>query len=58
MDRLVKFLKDEDGAFAIEYALIAALIAVAIITGASTLGTGLSDFFTDMAAKIAANGPK
>jgi pilus assembly protein Flp/PilA len=52
MDRLVKFLKDEDGAFAIEYALIAALIAVAIITAVGNLGTGLSTFFQDMSDKI------
>ena len=33
-----RFLKDESGATAIEYGLIAALISVAIIAGASTLG--------------------
>ncbi|WP_213270852.1 Flp family type IVb pilin [Hyphomonas sp.] len=34
-----RFLKDESGATAIEYGLIAALIAVAIIGGVSALGT-------------------
>jgi len=40
------FLREEDGAAAIEYGLIAALIAVAIIVGASLLGTNLNGIFT------------
>jgi len=40
------FLREEDGAAAIEYGLIAALIAVAIIVGASLLGTSLNGIFT------------
>ena len=40
------FLKREDGASAIEYAIIAGLIAVAIITAAGLLGTKISDVFT------------
>ena len=40
------FLRDEDGAAAIEYGLIAALIAVAIIVGAGLLGTSLNGLFT------------
>lgn len=40
------FLRDEDGAAAIEYGLIAALIAVAIIVGATLLGTSLDGLFT------------
>jgi pilus assembly protein Flp/PilA len=40
------FLREEDGAAAIEYGLIAALIAVAIIAGASALGTSLNGIFT------------
>ena len=43
-----RFLKDESGATAIEYGLIAALISVAIIGGATTLGTKLSTQFTNM----------
>ena len=39
MTKLVsRFLKDESGATAIEYGLIAALISVALITGAGALG--------------------
>ena len=37
-----RFVKDESGATAIEYGLIAALIAVVIISGATALGTALN----------------
>ena len=40
-----KFIANEDGATAIEYGLIAALIAVGIIAAATTLGGSLSDLF-------------
>jgi pilus assembly protein Flp/PilA len=45
MKLVARFMKDESGATAIEYGLIAALIAVAIIAGASALGTSLNDTF-------------
>jgi pilus assembly protein Flp/PilA len=41
-----KLLRDEQGATAIEYGLIAALIAVAAITAMQTLGTELTNTFT------------
>jgi pilus assembly protein Flp/PilA len=40
-----KFLKDESGATAIEYGLIAALIALAIVGGATMLGNALDTQF-------------
>ena len=40
------FVRDEDGAAAIEYGLLAALIAIAIIVGAAALGTSLDGLFT------------
>jgi pilus assembly protein Flp/PilA len=40
-----KFVKDESGATAIEYGLIAALIAVAIVGALTTLGSGLNTLF-------------
>jgi pilus assembly protein Flp/PilA len=46
------FIGDESGATAIEYGLIAALIAVAIIAGATTTGTSLSAVFNSVAAAI------
>ena len=47
-----RFLKDESGATAIEYGLIAALISVAIITGATTLGTHLSTQFSNISSYL------
>jgi pilus assembly protein Flp/PilA len=44
-----RFLADRSGATAIEYGLIASLVAVAIITGASALGTNLNLTFTNLA---------
>lgn len=48
-----RFLKDESGATAIEYGLIAALIAVAIIGGVSALGKNANDTFTNVAGEVA-----
>jgi pilus assembly protein Flp/PilA len=42
------FVVDDSGATAIEYALIASLIAVAIITAVSTVGTKVSTVFTEI----------
>ena len=48
-----KFMSDESGATAIEYGLIAALIAVAIIGGVTALGTSANDTFNAVADEIA-----
>ena len=47
-----RFKADEDGATAIEYGLIAALIAVAIIAAVRTLGTTLSGVFTGVDTEL------
>jgi pilus assembly protein Flp/PilA len=52
MKVIKKIFKNEDGATAIEYGLIAALIAVAAITAMSTLGTNLSNTFTKVSNKL------
>ena len=44
-----RYLTDESGATAIEYALIATLISVAIIAGATALGGALNDTFQGIA---------
>ena len=49
---LARFLRDESGATAIEYGLIAALIAVAIITAATSVGTSLSGTFNTVATSL------
>jgi len=46
------FLSNEDGATAIEYALIGSLIAVAIIGALTTLGTNLSSTFSEVASSL------
>jgi len=46
------FLRDESGATAIEYGLIAALIAVAIIAGATSVGGSLSTTFNTIATSL------
>lgn len=47
-----RFLKDESGATAIEYGLIAALISVALIAGATTLGTKIGDTFNNLGDRM------
>ena len=47
-DLALKFWSDESGATAIEYGLIAAGIALAIITAVNTLGTSLNATFTSV----------
>lgn len=46
------FVQDESGATAIEYGLIAALISVALITGATTLGNTLNAQFQSLSDKM------
>jgi pilus assembly protein Flp/PilA len=52
MALLKSFLRDETGATAIEYGLIAAGISVAIITVVNGLGTKLTDTFTNINSKL------
>lgn len=49
---LMRFWKDEDGATAVEYALIAGLIALALITALGIFSDALSDFFTGIGDKL------
>jgi len=49
---LQMFLKDESGATAIEYGLIAALIAVVIITAVTAVGTQLSATFNTISTSV------
>lgn len=53
MNILRNLRKDEEGATAIEYGLIAALIAVAIISAVSTVGTELTNTFTEVSTELA-----
>ncbi|MDO9280915.1 MAG: Flp family type IVb pilin [Methylotenera sp.] len=54
---LQRFVNDEEGVTAIEYALIAALIAVVIITAVTTTGTEIKDVFTKIHTELAKTTP-
>jgi pilus assembly protein Flp/PilA len=47
------FAADENGVTAIEYGLIAALVGVGIILGATALGSKLNTLFTNIGTKVA-----
>lgn len=49
---VTRFLNDESGATAIEYGLIAAGIAVAIIAAVNSVGSALTDKFDEVAAEL------
>lgn len=52
MKSIIRMLKNESGATAIEYGLIAALIAVTIIAAASMVGDNLSNTFSNIADNL------
>lgn len=52
MKAIQKFLREEDGVTAIEYGLIAALIAVVIIAAVTIVGTQLNKTFTAVGTKL------
>ena len=57
MQKLVaRFIKDESGAAAIEYALIAGLIALVIVGGATLLGNAISTKFTSIGESVTSAG--
>jgi pilus assembly protein Flp/PilA len=51
-DTIGKFFKNEDAVTAIEYALIASLIAVVIIAALTTVGTQLTAIFTNIGTAL------
>jgi pilus assembly protein Flp/PilA len=51
---LNRFVHDESGATAIEYSLIAALMAVALIVAVPTLGSGITTSFSSIVANLTA----
>jgi pilus assembly protein Flp/PilA len=52
MKTLINFVKDESGATAIEYGLIAALVAVGLIAALTALGDSLSNIFNLVASQL------
>lgn len=53
---LKAFWADESGSVAVEYALIAALVAVAVIPGVALLGVNISALFSAVAACLSTTG--
>lgn len=53
MKKLINFFKDEEGATAVEYGLLVALIAVVIIAAVTSIGTNLSVKLNDVAENLA-----
>jgi pilus assembly protein Flp/PilA len=49
---VLEFIRDEEGATAAEYGIIAALIAVVIIAAVKTLGTNMSGMFNRIAGEV------
>ena len=52
MTKFKQFVANESGATAIEYALIASLIAIALVTILTNLGTKLSDEFSEVSSAL------
>ena len=52
MNKLIKFFKDEEGATAVEYGLMVALIAVVIIAAVTLLGTNVSTKFSEAGSAV------
>jgi pilus assembly protein Flp/PilA len=52
MKKFMRFIKEEDGVTAIEYGLIAALIAVVIIGAVTAVGTQLGTTFTTVDSSL------
>jgi len=52
LNQIINFLKDEEGASAVEYGLIVGLIAVAVVVILGTMGGGLNTLFTTVDTSI------
>jgi pilus assembly protein Flp/PilA len=55
-DGIQRFVRDESGATAIEYGLIAALIAAVVIGALTAIGTNLNGTFTTIGTNVASAG--
>jgi pilus assembly protein Flp/PilA len=49
---LIGFFKDEEGIETIEYALIAALVAIAVVVGATFLGEEVNDLYSGVGSSL------
>ena len=56
LSHILRFVKEEDGASAVEYGLLVALIAVVIWVAVSNIGTALNNMFTQIASNLSGAG--
>ncbi len=56
MNHIMRFVREEEGATALEYGLLAALIAAAIIGAVTTLGQTITTTFTDLNTQMGGGG--
>lgn len=56
-NELMRFLRDEEGASAIEYALIAAMVAVALVAFVEPINTAITEIFTQISGALATAAP-
>jgi pilus assembly protein Flp/PilA len=56
MDLIVKFIVDEAGAAAVEYAFILVILGVAMISAYTALGTALTGVFTNVSGNLSGGG--
>ena len=54
LSKTMAFIRDEEGASAIEYGLLVALIALAIVAGATALGQGVNTLFNNANTQLGA----
>ena len=52
MSQVMRFVREEEGATALEYGLLAALIAAAIVTAVTSLGDSVNDTFNLISGKM------
>jgi pilus assembly protein Flp/PilA len=52
LSSITRFLRDEEGATAIEYGIIAGLVSIAIVTVVTTMGTDLGGIFTKISTAL------
>jgi len=56
MSKIIRFFKDEQGATAVEYAIMVALIAAVIIAAVRLIGTNTNNVFTNVATEVGTVG--
>jgi pilus assembly protein Flp/PilA len=56
LNQIMRFVKEEDGATAVEYGLMVALIAAVIVGSVTALGTKIKNKFNSVEASIANSG--